>query len=98
MPLPAIASAICLIKSSLTLQANLFQLFQPIGGVLARPLSRARNSPGGRQAMNKMQKKEDRRRRVFVLVIREFLRQCWCPPGKMIRRHLRAHLVSDVNL
>src|SRR6185369_13691645 len=39
MPLDTIASAISLIRFSLTLQANLFQLFQPIGGVLARPLS-----------------------------------------------------------
>src|SRR5215213_1978951 len=44
MPLVTIASAISLISFSLTLQANLFQLFQPIGGVLARPLSRARTS------------------------------------------------------
>jgi hypothetical protein len=29
------ASAICRIRSSLTLQPNLFQLFHPIGGVLA---------------------------------------------------------------
>src|SRR6516164_687834 len=36
MPFPAIASATDLIRSSLTLQANLFQLFQPIGGVWAR--------------------------------------------------------------
>src|ERR1043165_6063094 len=39
MPLVTIASAISLISFSLTLQPNLFQLFQPIGGVLARPLS-----------------------------------------------------------
>src|ERR1051325_8428516 len=39
MPLVTIAFAISLISFSLTLQANLFQLFQPIGGVLARPLS-----------------------------------------------------------
>src|SRR5689334_12730350 len=39
MPLVTIASAMSLISFSLTLQANLFQLFQPIGGVLARPLS-----------------------------------------------------------
>src|SRR6185369_11313532 len=39
MPLVTIASAISLISFSLTLQANLFQLFQPIGGVFARPLS-----------------------------------------------------------
>src|SRR6516162_1897423 len=36
MPFPAIASATDLIRSSLTLQANLFQLFQPMGGVWAR--------------------------------------------------------------
>src|SRR5580704_4462322 len=36
MPLEAMASATDLIKPSLTLQANLFQLFQPIGGVCAR--------------------------------------------------------------
>src|SRR5271166_3468151 len=35
MPFVAIASATDLIKSSLTLQANLFQLFHPIGGVCA---------------------------------------------------------------
>src|SRR4029078_3500058 len=39
MPLVTMASAIDFIRSSLTLQANLFQLFQPIGGVFARPLS-----------------------------------------------------------
>src|SRR6266404_6439216 len=33
-----------LIKSSLTLQANLFQLFHPIGGVKATPSSHARAS------------------------------------------------------
>src|SRR5579863_1001209 len=37
MPLLTIASAIDLIRSSLTLQPNLFQLFQPIGGVSASP-------------------------------------------------------------
>src|ERR1700691_4494890 len=35
------ASAAPLIKSSLTSHPNLFQLFQPIGGVSARPLSEA---------------------------------------------------------
>src|ERR1041385_2346712 len=39
MPLVTIASAISLMSFSLTLQPNLFQLFQPIGGVFARPLS-----------------------------------------------------------
>src|SRR3984893_1517215 len=36
-----IASAVLLIRSSLTLQANLFQEFQPMGGVRARPLDGA---------------------------------------------------------
>ena len=35
MPVLTIASAVSRISCSLTLQANLFQLFQPIGGVCA---------------------------------------------------------------
>src|ERR1035441_4959481 len=38
MPLEAMASAIPRTDLSSTLLLNLFQLFQPIGGVLARPL------------------------------------------------------------
>src|SRR5271165_6350079 len=41
MPVRTMASAACLIRSSLTSQANLFQLFQPMGGVRASPLSSA---------------------------------------------------------
>src|SRR3954451_15966806 len=41
MPLLTIASAICRIRVSLMLQPNVVQLFQPIGGVRATPLSRA---------------------------------------------------------
>ncbi len=37
MPVATIASAVSRTICSLTLQANLFQLFQPIGGVSARP-------------------------------------------------------------
>ena len=37
MPLATIASAICLTKVALMLHANLFQLFQPMGGVGDRP-------------------------------------------------------------
>src|SRR5436190_20011168 len=37
MPLETMASAVSRIICSFTLQANLFQLFQPICGVLARP-------------------------------------------------------------
>ena len=46
MPLETMASAACLMRSSLTLQANLFQLFQPMGGVRASPLSSAGISLG----------------------------------------------------
>src|ERR1700693_1393647 len=46
MPEATIASAICRIRSSLTLQPNLFQLFHPIGGVLANALSCADSSTG----------------------------------------------------
>src|ERR1041385_9024231 len=61
MPLVTIASAISLISFSLTLQANLFQLFQPIGGVLARPLSCA-------AALDEQQTKNKRRvNRVFIM-------------------------------
>src|SRR5215813_9356563 len=42
MPLATMASAMPLINCSLTLQPNLFQLFQPMGGVRASPLSVAR--------------------------------------------------------
>src|ERR1039458_10820884 len=41
MPEVTMASAIWRIRSSLTLQANLFQLFHPIGGVLASVLAAA---------------------------------------------------------
>src|SRR5262252_7037300 len=41
MPLATMPSAMDLMRSSLTLQPNLFQEFQPMGGVRQRPLSRA---------------------------------------------------------
>jgi hypothetical protein len=60
-----------LIKSSLTLQANLFQLFQPIGGVLARPLSRARKSLPGNKAMNATQQQAlNHRKQLFIGLIK----------------------------
>jgi hypothetical protein len=37
MPLETMASAISRTDLSSTLPANLFQLFQPMGGVLAKP-------------------------------------------------------------
>src|SRR5262252_11032343 len=56
IPLETIASAMDLIISSLTLQPNLFQLFQPMGGVSATPLSHAR-ACGTAQTMEKTAKK-----------------------------------------
>src|SRR3569832_889124 len=49
MPLEAIASAVARIVASDTLQANLFQLIQPNGGVCASPFAlRLGSSEGGR--------------------------------------------------
>src|SRR5260370_19028332 len=50
MPLLTRGSAAELTRSSLTLQAKRFQLFQPIGGVRAKPFSRAR--PAGMEPRN----------------------------------------------
>src|SRR6185369_8552297 len=47
MPLLAIASAIARTSASVTRPANLFQLFQPMAGVRAIPLSRTRCRAGG---------------------------------------------------
>src|ERR1700692_2158232 len=52
MPDFTIASAICRIKSSLTLHANLFQLFHPMGGVRASLLSWATSSDGATSRLN----------------------------------------------
>src|ERR1019366_3922537 len=66
MPLETMASAACLIRSSLTLQENLFQLFQPMGGVRANPLSRARNSPAATRKPSAAIPKAARTMRTFV--------------------------------
>src|SRR4051812_37964730 len=49
MPDETMASAVARTVASLTLQANLFQLFHPIGGVSAMPFgaSPARGGPAG---------------------------------------------------
>src|SRR6185437_13324758 len=70
MPLATIASASLRMRSSLTLQANLFQLFQPIGGVLASPLSSALREG----AQNR--KEETSRRKVFMDVGRNGGNEC----------------------
>src|ERR1017187_7589700 len=66
MPLETMASAACLIRSSLTLQENLFQLFQPMGGVRANPLSSARNSPAATRKPRAAIPKTTRPMRTFV--------------------------------
>src|SRR5260370_715399 len=64
MPLVTRASAADLTSSSVTLQPKRFQLFQPMGGVRAKPFSRARAD--GTQ--NRIPKKRDSaRQRVFFL-------------------------------
>src|SRR6266851_5576863 len=58
------ASAADLTRSSVTLQPKRFQLFQPMGGVRAKPFSRAR--AGGTQ--KRIPKKRDSaRQRVFFI-------------------------------
>src|SRR6266478_3975242 len=49
MPLLTRASAADLTRSSVTLQAKRFQLFQPMGGARARPFSRAREDGAQRR-------------------------------------------------
>src|SRR5438477_12514373 len=80
MPLLTRASAADLTRSSVTLQPKRFQLFQPMGGVRARPLSRA--SENGAQRRNPKKSDSARRliffeklfirpsRRIFILVSR----------------------------
>src|SRR5216684_6861162 len=63
MPLVTRASAADLTRSSVTLQAKRFQLFQPMGGVRAKPFSRAR--AGGTQ--KRIPKRDSARQRVFFL-------------------------------
>src|SRR5260370_15112846 len=68
MPLLTRAAAADLTRSSLTLQAKRFQLFQPIGGVRAKPFSRAR--PAGMEPRNDRDKskisKHNFLRRAFI--------------------------------
>src|SRR6185295_16077995 len=54
MPLETMASAVSRISCSLTSQPKWFQLFQPIGGVRARPLSRERPAQRARPATVKL--------------------------------------------
>ena len=63
MPLLTRASAADLTRSSVTLQANRFQLFQPMGGVSATPFSRAREDRA-----QKRNPKNDSARQLIILL------------------------------
>src|SRR6516162_4718967 len=64
MPLVAMASAIARMRPSLMLQPKLFQLFQPMGGVRARPLVSARRGQGIIARENSRNQNEKRRRSI----------------------------------
>src|ERR1700683_5252981 len=69
MPELTTASAAPLMRSSLTLQPNLFQLFQPIGGVRAKPLSRAssgEHSAAARDAPNTISRRRARHHDISI--------------------------------
>src|SRR6202035_2103550 len=68
MPDLTIASAMLLIMSSLTLQANLFQEFQPIGGVRARSFDTLLFSCAPRQAHSSRTLADAIRTRPLVLM------------------------------
>src|SRR5579859_8207390 len=77
MPLVAMASAMLLIIVSLILQPKLFQLFQPIGGVKARPLVRAKDGSVRIDPSNPARSKRSKRRRSIF------------PPSEANRRVLK---------
>src|SRR5437588_614164 len=93
MPVLTSASAISLINFSLTLQPNLFQLFQPIGGVRASPLSsaRARASNALAHATNEMRRSQRQRRSVAALLILK-PSETFTSPTQTLRNYLTAAL------
>src|SRR5260221_9994937 len=69
MPLATMPSAMDLSRSSLTLQPNLFQLFHPMGGVRATPLSQARaSSTEKRKASAQARERRTMREQVSVFI------------------------------
>src|SRR5438309_5573625 len=97
MPLLTRASAADLTRSSVTLQAKRFQLFQPMGGVRARPLSRARadgahrknpkNKESARRfvSLAKFSMRSSRRTLVFFLISRSNDRTARARPEREAR-------------
>src|SRR2546421_7997830 len=84
MPVVTKASATSLINCSLTLQPNLFQLFQPIGGVRASSLSSARASIV-MSAQTALRQTVARQSLLCLLISCDL---CW-------RAHLRASVLKD---
>src|SRR6266446_4470551 len=91
IPLVTIPSAIDLIKSSLTLQPNLFQLFHPIGGVSATPLSQACASVAAKRTAARHAIKHGARWRRLEVVIA-------FPQKAKMRRDVRSPCRSTANL
>src|SRR5215813_3320524 len=77
MPLETMPSAMDLIRASLTLQPNLFQEFQPMGGVRARPLSSAR------EVSARERKARKSRNQASKATVNVFID---APPARKIRR------------
>src|SRR6266568_364427 len=80
MPDLTTASAMPLIRSSLTLQANLFHEFQPMGGVSARfadteDVSCA-TTAGAKRKMTKSKRKKDDARTSRVVFMQTFYQKC----------------------
>src|SRR5271157_3448696 len=67
MPLATMASADSRITLSLTLHAKWFQLFQPIGGVRARPVSCADADTGAPPTMRTAAKAMPRQREMVLI-------------------------------
>src|SRR5947208_15797797 len=80
-----------LIKSSLTLQPNLFQLFHPIGGVSATPLSHARASVAAKRTAARHAIKHSARSRHLEVVIA-------FPPEAKMRQRCSTPFRSTANL
>src|SRR5919197_6455281 len=92
MPVLTTASAISRISFSLTLQPNLFQLFQPIGGVLASPLSseRARAPDADAHMTSERHSSRQQQRNVMILSVLTPRR----PPSSFNRARSERHFVG----
>src|SRR5580704_4117383 len=86
MPDFTMASAICRIRSSLTLHANLFQLFHPIGGVGARVLTESLLSWARRLALALVKTKIINRIRIALFVRFRFIAIAYASQDGLLMR------------